>query len=150
MQSRRNTFIVMGLILAILFVMAYRDNPSARAVEDNQMASVTEPATASNPEAAATEPGNRLPQFVEVGAESCIPCKMMQPILDEMRVQYAGQIEIVMADVWKDPELGRKYNVRSIPTQVIYDGDGVEVFRHVGFWPKDEIDVKLKELGLID
>ena len=52
--------------------------------------------------------------------------------------------------MWKNPDLGRQYNVRSIPTQIIYDAEGNEVFRHMGFWPKDEIDAKLKELGIID
>lgn len=92
----------------------------------------------------------QLPRFVEVGAKSCIPCKMMQPVLDELRKAYAGRLEIEFADVWENPALGDKYEVRTIPTQVIYDGDGNEVFRHIGYWPKEEIDQKLKELGILD
>lgn len=110
------------------------------------------PADAPTPDAAAAdgEAAKQLPRFVEVGADSCVPCKMMQPILDELRTQYAGKLQVDFADVWKDPALGDKYQVRSIPTQVIYDADGREVFRHTGFWPKEDIDAKLKELGVVD
>lgn len=97
-----------------------------------------------------SEATGQLPRFVEVGADSCVPCKMMQPILAEMRTQYAGKLQVDFADVWKNPALGDKYQVRSIPTQVIYDADGREVFRHIGFWPKEDIDAKLKELGIIE
>ncbi len=75
---------------------------------------------------------------------------MMRPILDELRTDYAGRLEIEFADVWKNPELGRRYEVQTIPTQVIYDASGRGVFRHIGYWPKEEIDAKLKELGLIE
>ncbi len=89
-----------------------------------------------------------LPVFVEVGAQECIPCKMMKPVLAELRNDYAGRLEIEFADVWAQPELGAKYNVSTIPTQVIYDANGQEVFRHVGYWPKEEIDAKLTELDI--
>ncbi|MGD9496392.1 MAG: thioredoxin family protein [Armatimonadota bacterium] len=98
----------------------------------------------------AAQDAGQLPRFVEVGADSCIPCKMMQPILDELRTDYGGKLEVDFADVWKNPELGQRYDVRTIPTQVIYDASGREVFRHIGYWPKEEIDVKLKELGIVD
>lgn len=89
-----------------------------------------------------------LPRFVEVGAQGCVPCRMMQPVLDELRSAYAGKLEVEFADVGANPELAAKYGVRTIPTQVIYDASGQEVFRHIGYWPKEEIDAKLEELGL--
>lgn len=89
-----------------------------------------------------------LPRFVEVGAEKCIPCRMMQPILTELRQEYAGQLQVDFVDVWQHPEQADEYRIRSIPTQIIYDSHGKEVFRHIGFWPKDEILAKLRELGI--
>ena len=89
-----------------------------------------------------------LPRFVEVGADKCIPCKMMQPILDELRDKYADKLQVDFVDVWVHPKQADKYGIRSIPTQVIYDSSGEEVFRHFGFWPKDEILAKFKELGI--
>jgi len=90
----------------------------------------------------------RLPRLVEIGAEKCIPCKMMQPILAELRQEYAGKLQVDMVDVWKHPEQADKYGVQTIPTQVIYDSSGKEVFRHIGFFPKEEIVSKLAELGV--
>ena len=90
-----------------------------------------------------------LPRLVEVGANACLPCKMMQPILAELREEYAGKLQVDFVDVWKHPEKGSEYRVQVIPTQVFFDVDGKEVFRHMGFYPKDEIVAKLKELGFV-
>ncbi len=73
---------------------------------------------------------------------------MMQPILAELRQEYAGKLQVDMVDVWKHPEQADKYGIQTIPTQVIYDSSGKEVFRHIGFYPKDEILAKFKELGI--
>ena len=86
--------------------------------------------------------------FIELGADQCVPCKMMQPIMDELRQEYPDTLEVVFHDVWKDQSIAEKYGIRSIPTQVLLDGDGKEIFRHVGFWPKDDIVAKYKELGI--
>lgn len=150
MPDRRNTLVVLAVILAIGFVLLHRDRQSGPGAPGEGVAN-TGPVSAQASDSA-IEAGDAvaLPRFVEIGAESCIPCKMMQPILDDMRVDYAGKIEIVMADVSKDHSVAEKYDVRSIPTQVIYDAQGKEVFRHVGFWPREEIDARLRELGLIE
>ncbi len=149
MADRRKMFIILAVVVAALSVLAYKDRASGTcAVPVPGMIDET-----SSGEAAAST-GNaaseQLPRFVEVGADSCVPCKMMQPVLDELRADYAGKLQIEFADIWKAPELGEKYEVRSIPTQILYDSAGNEVFRHLGFWPKEEIDAKLRELGLVE
>jgi len=83
--------------------------------------------------------------FIELGADRCIPCRMMQPIMKEIAEEYAGQVQVVFYDVWKDPKPARKYGIRLIPTQVFIDQDGKEFFRHVGFFPKEEILKILKQ-----
>jgi len=87
--------------------------------------------------------------FIELGADRCIPCKAMQPIMKEIAEEYAGQIQVVFYDVWKDPAPARKYGIQLIPTQVFIDGSGKEIFRHVGLFPKDEILKMLKEKRLL-
>jgi thioredoxin 1 len=77
--------------------------------------------------------------FIELGADRCIPCKAMQPIMKEIAAEYKGKVQVVFYDVWKDPEPARKYGIQLIPTQVFIDSKGKEVFRHVGLFPKDEI-----------
>jgi thioredoxin 1 len=87
--------------------------------------------------------------FIELGADRCIPCKAMQPIMKEVAKEYAGTIRVVFYDVWKDPEPARKYSIQLIPTQVFIDQTGKEIFRHVGLFPKEEILSMLKDKGIL-
>lgn len=89
-----------------------------------------------------------LPVLLDLGAGKCIPCKMMAPILDELGEQYAGSMEVVFIDVWKDNEAGKRYGIQSIPTQIFFDAEGKELFRHEGFISKEDILAKWKELGV--
>ena len=89
-----------------------------------------------------------LPRLVELGADRCVPCKMMAPILEELRREYAGILQVASIDVWKNPDAAKEYGIRIIPTQIFYDASGREVFRHVGFIPKRDILAKWKELGI--
>ncbi len=87
------------------------------------------------------------PRLLDLGATSCIPCKMMAPLLDEMKKDYAGVLDVEFIDVWKNPAAGKKYGIRQIPTQIFFDAKGKERFRHVGFFGKEEILAKWKDLG---
>lgn len=88
--------------------------------------------------------------LIELGSVRCIPCKMMQPILAEIKEEYKGRIEVIFYDVWtkEGRPYGNKYNVVAIPTQVFLDKDGKEYFRHQGFFPKEEIKEILKQGGV--
>jgi len=76
---------------------------------------------------------------VDLGAGSCIPCKMMAPIIDKLQEEYKGRAAIIFIDVWKNPDQGKKYGVKSIPTQIIYDKTGRERHRHVGFMAEKDL-----------
>lgn len=95
--------------------------------------------------AAADAAPTTLPRLVDLGAGKCIPCKKMAPILEEMRKDYAGVVDIVFLDVWKDPKAAKPYKIRVIPTQVFYDAGGNEVFRHEGFYSREEIEKVFSE-----
>ncbi len=90
----------------------------------------------------------KLPRLVDVGAGKCIPCKKMAPILEELKKEQAGKLDVEFVDVWKDPEAGKPYKILMIPTQIFYDASGKELFRHEGFYGKEDILAKWKELGL--
>ena len=92
------------------------------------------------------EKGN-LPHLVDVGASKCIPCKMMAPILEELKKEYKGQMEVQFIDVWENRRAGQQYGIRAIPTQIFYDASGKDLFRHEGFFSKEDILKKCKELG---
>ncbi|MBD3366683.1 MAG: thioredoxin fold domain-containing protein [Candidatus Eisenbacteria bacterium] len=88
-----------------------------------------------------------LPKLIDLGADKCTPCKMMAPILEELRTTYEGDFEVVFIDVWKEPEAAREYGVNVIPTQLFLDESGDELFRHQGFYSREEILAKWRELG---
>jgi len=87
--------------------------------------------------------------FIELGADRCIPCKAMQPIMREIAQEYKGTIQVVFYDVWKTPKFAKDYGIQMIPTQVFIDKNGKEISRHVGFYAKDEIIKMLKEKGIL-
>jgi len=108
----------------------------------------TAPATPPRKAQPAPAKAHTLPRLLELGADKCVPCKMMQPVLDELRREYPGKLQVDFIDVWKEPAAGERYGIRAIPTQIFFDANGKEIFRHVGFYPKDEILAKFKELQI--
>jgi thioredoxin 1 len=86
--------------------------------------------------------------FVELGSDSCIPCKEMRPVMDGVQKAFGDQVEIIFYDVWQDEAPAREYGINMIPTQVFLDEDGEEFHRHVGFYPQEEIEALLVERGL--
>jgi thioredoxin 1 len=85
-------------------------------------------------------PPAALPRIVDLGATKCIPCKRMAPILEALKQDYAGVVDVLFIDVWKDPAAGRPYGIRLIPTQIFFDRTGRERFRHEGFFAREEIE----------
>ncbi len=99
---------------------------------------------------AAAQPASApaIAKLIDVGAGKCIPCKMMAPILEELKKEYAGKMEVQFIDVWEHPEAGKPYGVQIIPTQIFYDAAGKELYRHTGFFAKEDILTKWRELGV--
>ncbi len=93
-------------------------------------------------------PTKGMVTMVDIGAKKCIPCKMMAPIMEELEKEYKGKASILFIDVWEYPNEAPKYGIRTIPTQIFYDKDGKEVFRHVGFMDKKSIVTMLEKLGV--
>ncbi|NNF99794.1 MAG: thioredoxin family protein [Desulfobacteraceae bacterium] len=88
------------------------------------------------------------PTMVEFGAAGCVPCDMMQPILDKLRKTYPDKLNVVFVHVREEQILAARYGIRSIPVQVFYDASGTEVFRHVGFFAQTEVDKQLAAMGV--
>ena len=98
--------------------------------------------------ASAAPAETKLPKLLDLGAGRCIPCKLMAPILEELKKEYAGKLEVEFIDVWKTPDVAKQYKINLIPTQIFYDASGKELFRHEGFFGKADILAKWKELGV--
>lgn len=86
--------------------------------------------------------------LVDLGAGSCIPCKMMAPILEELKREYAGRAEVHFVDVRYDRPAIERFAVRGIPTQIFFDSEGREVYRHLGFMDKEGLEKVLARLGV--
>lgn len=96
---------------------------------------------------ALTAPGNGLPMLLDLGAGTCIPCREMQPILEQLQKEYDGKVTVQIVDVYEHQDWARKYKVYLIPTQIFFDAQGKELFRHEGFFSRAEILAKFKEYG---
>jgi thioredoxin 1 len=132
MNQKRSVLIAAGVVVAVAATLAIKRQPA-----DADRAPVS--ATASS-----TQP---IPRLVDLGAGKCVPCRMMAPILEELRSEYAGQFEVIFYDIWKDPRPGEQHGVRVIPTQIFFDAEGKELFRHEGFFSKEDILGTWKKLG---
>jgi len=88
-----------------------------------------------------------LPVLLDLGSDSCVACKTMEPILDEMRETFEGQFHVRFLDARKDRSVASEYGIKVIPTQIFFDEDGGELFRHQGFYGREDILAKWAELG---
>ncbi|MDZ7815325.1 MAG: thioredoxin domain-containing protein [Planctomycetota bacterium] len=77
----------------------------------------------------------------------CRPCDMLQPILATLREKYDGKANILFVPVREEQDLGARSSMRSI-RHLFFDKDGKEVERHTGFMPQEQLEQKLRELGV--
>lgn len=93
-------------------------------------------------------PAKGMATMVDLGANVCIPCKMMAPVMEKVEKKYKGKAAIVFIDVWKNKEPAKRFGIRVIPTQIFFDKEGKEVYRHEGFMGEAEIDRIFKKIGV--
>ena len=88
------------------------------------------------------------PTLVDLGSSTCIPCREMVPVLAQVKNIYDGKVVVKFIDINEDPEETSKYEIKVIPTQIFLDKDGKQVFRHEGFFSKEEIVKVFKDMGV--
>ncbi len=157
MSTPRRLILVVILAFAVALVFVLKgartgDRPG------NSAAAVTTPSGAVAPavpptyavpqtSAAGATRAVAVPRLVDVGADKCIPCKAMAPILEELRREYAGRLRVDFIDARKYPDQAAPFNVYGIPTQIFFDPAGRELHRHEGFISKDDILATWRRLG---
>ena len=147
-----------GLILVALvlgFVIGFKSGKtSTPAVQEGATCSTPPPTDGANtpaaPPAAVTsnQPPSGLPRLVDLGSTTCLPCKQLAPILAEMKTEFRGKVSVEFIDVTKNVPAADQYKINVIPTQIFFDKDGKEVFRHEGFYPKADILAQLAKMGV--
>ncbi len=136
--------IVIVLIISVIGVFAVKRNESEQGTD-----AVIDIAANINEEVQPNQFVSKdLPKLLDLGSDQCIPCKEMAPILEELKTEFADKFHVELLDVRKDPVMATVYSIQLIPTQIFFDASGKELFRHEGFYSKEDILTKWKELGV--
>ena len=93
-------------------------------------------------------PVRGMATMVDLGANECIPCKMMVPVMQKVEKKYRGKAAVIFVDVWKNKEQAKRFGIRAIPTQIFFNKEGKEVQRHEGFMSEADIDRTFQEMGV--
>jgi thioredoxin 1 len=88
------------------------------------------------------------PSLVDFGSKGCRPCDMLAPILETLKTKYDGKANVLFVSVVQEQILAARYGIESIPVQIFFDKHGKEVFRHVGFFPQEEIEKQMAKMGV--
>lgn len=84
--------------------------------------------------------------LVDLGATSCVACRLMAPILEELAKEYQGRAAVIFIDIYENHDKVKEFNLFTIPTQIFFNKQGEEVYRHLGFLDKKSIIKKLDSL----
>jgi thioredoxin 1 len=89
-----------------------------------------------------------LPKLLDFGRGVCIPCKKMAPLLKELSEEYKNRVVIKIIEIDQERGLTSANKIRLIPTQIFFDSNNKEVFRHEGFMDKEQIKKVLDQMGV--
>lgn len=147
---KKVTRTILRLHLALFMIFILTDCTGQKLDKGSAKTAVQAETKAVKPAGTDTTAANYKVTFIELGSVRCIPCQQMQPIMDTIRARYPKQVNVVFHDVWtqQGAPFADKFGVSAIPTQVFLDGNGQEYFRHVGFFPLEELLEILRQKGV--
>lgn len=88
------------------------------------------------------------PLIVDFGSNTCIPCRELRPVLQKIRRDYAGKLEVLIIDVRNHRKLASEYQVQVIPTVIFFDARGKEMFRRQGFMSEEKVKEAIAKMGV--
>jgi len=146
---KKNILIIILIVISVAAVVIVKNKKqNANAKFDNEAVKANRKTVAEvNQQKMSTLP---LPRVLDLGADKCMACKAMEPVLEKLREEYKGKLQVDFIDVWKNPDEAKKYNIRSIPTQIFFDKNGKEISRHIGFISEEDILKKFNHIRNIE
>ncbi len=81
---------------------------------------------------------SKIPVLIDFWAEWCGPCKSLGPTLEEVAAEFAGKVKIVKMNVDENSDVPSQFNVRSIPTLILFKG-GLQIEQAMGNMPKASV-----------
>jgi thioredoxin 1 len=135
MNSTIRIVIVVSLIVAVAAVINLRSHQSGSRPLSDEL----------RPEQLT---GRGRPTLIDLGADTCIPCKLMAPVLGSLKTEFTGRLDVHFINLNQYPDAASVYHINVMPTQIFYDAAGKERFRHEGFFAKEDILAKWKEFGI--
>ena len=107
------------------------------------------PVPAVSPQELAALVGGGTWVIMEFGGEHCIPCMHMQPVLQDLRDAVGAKAVIRNFWIQEHPDVAQQHKIMLMPTQVVFNPKGEEVFRHMGYFPPAEFQAALQKLGIL-
>ena len=86
---------------------------------------------------------SELPVLVDFGADWCPPCRMLEPIIDQIADAYEGQLRVGSFDVDTYPEIQMRYGIMGLPTLILFQ-NGEPVHHMIGYQPRQRIESQIK------
>lgn len=88
--------------------------------------------------------------FLEFGATGCISCRMMEKVMNEVKEKYPDKIKVKFINVLlpENQDMMKYFGIAAIPTQVLMDSTGKEVFRHTGYFSASDLENEFQKINL--
>ena len=123
----------MSMICGLLIISAFATVTSAAEEQDYSVDNL---------------PVQGMVTMIDLGKKTCTQCKMMAPILEKLKVKYKGKAAIAFINLLDDPEQQYRFRLKALPTQIFFNPEGEEVFRHTGFMAEEAIVEQLGKMGV--
>lgn len=139
--------VVVAAVAAVVALKPARSASASSTTGGTPTVATSSTSVSAAPAAGAVAAPVVLPRLLDLGAGKCIPCKLMAPILEDLKTTYAGVLRVDFIDVWEDKAAAQAHGISTIPTQIFFAPDGKELFRHEGFFSKEDMLAQWKTLG---